>query len=284
MAEPLSLQRRLVTPEGVDLRLKLGEAGQRAAAFLIDCAILLTVLVVVTIGLGALLVSLGLRSAQPISILWLLGFFLLRNGWFLLFELGPRAATPGKRILRLRVVARDGGRLTADAVIARNAMRELEFFLPLSFLAQRSASGGADGGVTLLGIAWTAVFVLFPLFNRDRLRVGDLLAGTWVIRLPKQTLGLDLVDDAEQVAGRYAFTDAQLGVYGEFELQRLEEVLRVRDRETMGNVAETIRGKIGWPGHPDDAEFLGAYYVALRARLERGMLLGRRRKDKHDVA
>ena len=47
--------------------------------------------------------------------------------------MGGRGATPGKRMLGLRVVARDGARLTGGAVIARNAMREIEVFLPLSF-------------------------------------------------------------------------------------------------------------------------------------------------------
>jgi len=40
------------------------------------------------------------------------------------------AATPGKRILGIRVAARNGKALTAEAVFARNAMRELEVFLP----------------------------------------------------------------------------------------------------------------------------------------------------------
>ena len=29
--------------------------------------------------------------------IWLLGFFMLRNGYFILMEMGPRAATFGKR-------------------------------------------------------------------------------------------------------------------------------------------------------------------------------------------
>jgi uncharacterized RDD family membrane protein YckC len=60
----------------------------------------------------------------------MLGFFMLRTFWFIGFELGSRAATPGKRLMGIRVVARDGGRLTADAVVARNLIRELELFLP----------------------------------------------------------------------------------------------------------------------------------------------------------
>ncbi|HEY0300229.1 MAG TPA: RDD family protein, partial [Rhizomicrobium sp.] len=71
----------------------------------------------------AALVSVGISSAEIAGIVWLLGFFILRNGYFVLMEMGPRAATFGKRGAGLRVVARSGERLTADRVIARNLMR-----------------------------------------------------------------------------------------------------------------------------------------------------------------
>ena len=124
-------------------------------------------------------------------ILGLLGWFLIRSFYFILLEMGPRAATFGKRACGLRVVARSGERLTADRVIVRNLTREIEFFLPLSFLLE----GGGEGvgaGWTLAGLAWTGVFAFFPLFNKDRMRVGDLLAGTWVIAAPKKELSVDL--------------------------------------------------------------------------------------------
>ena len=143
------LKRTFITPEGVDLRLELGSAGSRAAAFLIDLVIMVIVLLAMTFG-ALYLFSATLNDgsstgvAQFLAVLWLIGFFILRNGWFALFEMGSRGATPGKRLLGLRVVARDGARLTGAAVIARNAMREIEIFLPLSFLG-RSDSGGHGG-------------------------------------------------------------------------------------------------------------------------------------------
>ena len=42
--------------------------------------------------------ALGLASAEIALIVWLLGFFLLRNFYFILMEMGPRAATFGKRM------------------------------------------------------------------------------------------------------------------------------------------------------------------------------------------
>jgi hypothetical protein len=49
-------------------------------------------------------------------------------------------------------------------------------------------------------------------------------------------------------------------------------------------VAERIARKIGWKRQGDaDRDFLTAYYAALRGRLEKRLLMGVRRRDKHDV-
>lgn len=278
---PASLRRSFVTPEGVDLRLELASAGTRASAFALDMLILIVTLIVATICIG-LLVTAGIRS-ELFMILWLVGAFLLRNFWFTLFEMGGRGATPGKRLLGLRVVARDGGRLTGGAVIARNALREIEIFLPLSFLGQQAAADVADGFLTIFALLWTGIFLFFPLFNRDRLRVGDLLAGTWVVNNVRASLGADLgVAQSEQP--RRQFSDAALDLYGIYELQTLEDVLRRGQGEAIATVAATIRRKGGIADDGDDYGFLSDYYAALCARLERGMLVGRRRADKHSRA
>jgi uncharacterized RDD family membrane protein YckC len=271
------MRRRFVTPEGVDLQLELGAAGARAAAFMIDAFIIVVALILATIVVALLLVT---GKADALAILWLLGFFLLRNGWFVLFEMGGRGATPGKRLMGLRVVARDGARLTAGAVIARNAMREIEVFLPLSFLGAQAAQGTADAFLTLFALLWSGIFLFFPLFNRDRLRVGDLVAGTWVVRTVDSKLGADLVATAERP--RRSFSDAALALYGVYELQTLEEVLRGGRDDAIFTVARTIRGKAGIDDDGDDYGFLSDYYAALCARLEGGLMLGRRRESKFD--
>ena len=283
-------ERELVTPEGVDLRVRLGEASERAAAFLLDAVIMAVVLVVFTaVAIGAIVGAGGQQTtAQIVAVIWLLGFFLLRNAYFILFELTPRAATPGKRALGLRVAARNGGRLTADAIFARNAMRELEVFLPLTFLVSHATQ--VDAWLDLLGIAWCSIFIFFPLFNRDRLRVGDLVAGTWVVKAPRRQLMADVAETA--LAGKTAFanqgvfdfTQAQVDAYGAKELHVLEDVLRRTEARTIAAVAARIRGKIGWTrgAVESDYAFLDAYYLALRGRLESRLLFGRRRRDKFD--
>jgi len=273
-------QRELTTPEGVDLRLVLADAGERATAFLIDMAIMAGVLIAMTlIAIGAGIAA-RFKAAEIVGTIWLLAWFFLRNFYFMAFELSPRAATWGKRSQGLRVVARNGGPLTAEAIFVRNAMREIEIFLPLSFVF--GAGGGVDGWIAIAGLVWSGIFLFFPLFNRDRLRVGDLVAGTWVVRAPKRVLDVDLVAAPTDV--ELAFTTAQLDAYGIKELSVLEDVLRRADPDTMKAVSTRIRNKIGFTGNVTDSNFLRAYYKGLRGRLEGRLLFGRRRKDKYDTA
>ena len=269
------MRRALVTPEGVDLGVTLADAGMRAAAFLLDLCVIGGILIVMT-----LVAAFGLTAAPwgPVGIIWLLGFFALRNFYFIAMELRPRGSTFGKRWMGLRVVARDGGRLTADAVVARNLLREIEIFLPLYLLGS-----GIGGGwpIWLAGFVWSGVFLFFPLFNRDRLRVGDLLAGTWVIRTRRDKLAREI----RAIAPEFTFSPAQLEAYGVYELETLEAVLRRSDPKARQTVAQTISLRIGWSQEIRDVDaFLIAYYEQLRTHLEARVLLGRRRADKFDVA
>ncbi|MDG4884253.1 RDD family protein [Mesorhizobium sp. WSM4884] len=277
-----ALVRPLVTPEGVDLRVKLADAGTRASGFLLDVVIIIVAAIVVSIvalfGLGGL----GVKDAEPLFIIWIVFIFLLRNVYFIAFEAGRRAATPGKRMVGIRVASRSGAGLTLDQVIARNLMREIEVFLPLSILAARGSAGVADTLSTIFGLVWALLFSLFPLFNRDRLRIGDLLAGTWVVEAPKVALLEDLSQRKDPIAARFQFSAAQLDAYGISELHKLEEVLRRDDYFAMRAVAETIGRKIGAKVEPADSKaFLTAYYGELKAHLERKLLLGNRKADKY---
>jgi hypothetical protein len=181
----------------------------------------------------------------------------------------------------LRVVARDGAALTADAVVARNAMRELELYMPIGFLFSQGI--GVEAWIILAAIVWCGIFVMFPLFNRDRLRAGDFIGGTWVLKSPKQTLLPDLAGEATARSG-LNFTPAQLDTYGVKELQVLESVLRAAKTPAMEAVAVQIRTKLNWTKRANETDeiFLNAYYAALRRRLEQRLLFGVRKRDKHD--
>ena len=282
-------QRDLVTPEGLALPLTIASRGARAGALLLDLGTILLALfllgvVLGVVGLGA--IEADMEAASPavelLLVLLILFLFLLRYGYFLYFELGPRGATPGKRALGIRVAARGGGRLTADAVIARNLMRDIEVFIPTGFLL--SGIGSSLGVAGWAAVLWLAVLVLCPFFNKDNLRAGDLVAGTWVVEAERRKLPQAMsVSEEAAPAQDYRFGEAELSVYGEHELQVLENVLRQSNPQAQRQVLEAICRKIGWqPGEGDDRAFLEAFYAALRARLEGDMRFGKRKKDKFD--
>lgn len=277
--------RRLVTPEGAAIQLRLGSASERAGAFLIDIAIQWAIVIMTGLGLGFLINAMSPGSANVAFAFWLVFFFFVRNFYYIFFEIGQRAATPGKRILGLRVAARDGGRLTANSVLARNFIREIEVGLPFQFALMGGDQFGAWMG--LFGLLWSGVFLLFPIFNKDKMRVGDLIAGTWVIKAPKAKLMQDITSAAArpETSSRFAFTTAQTDAYGIHELHVLEDLLRQSTAEIKAQVAARIRTKINWSrteGETDLA-FLEAYYAALRRRLEQRILLGDRKTDKFDI-
>ena len=284
--------RSIVTPEGLSLPLTLASRGARLGALALDIAILAAVAIAAVVALFYLGADLphpsgkntapGARDAlQFLEVLFLVGGFLLHNGWFMFFELGPRGATPGKRAMGIRVAARGGGPLTPEMVIARNLLRDIELFMPLAFIAM--AAFGAitgDGGPSgWAAAAWFALFAFFPFFNRDRLRAGDLIAGTWVVETHRPKL---LPVMSSRATNGYRFGEAELAIYGEHELQTLERVLRDNRADTLEAVAEAICAKIGWtaPGAAETHAFLQAFYTQLRARLESGMRFGKRKADK----
>ena len=284
-------QRDLVTPEGLALPLTIASRGARAGALLLDLAAIVVSLIVLLIVLDAIgigVLDAEMDDASPavefVQVLLILLVFFSRYGYFLFFELGPRGATPGKRALGIRVAARGGGRLTAEAVIARNLMRDVEVFIPTGFLL--SGIGSSLGVTGWAAALWLAVLVLFPFFNKDNLRAGDLVAGTWVVEAERRKLPQAMsVSEEAAPAQDYRFGEAELSVYGEHELQVLESVLRQDNPEAQRQVLEAICRKIGWQaGSGDDRAFLESFYAALRARLEGDMRFGKRKKDKFDAS
>jgi hypothetical protein len=140
--------------------------------------------------------------------------------------------------------------------------------------------------IGVFGLIWSGIFLLFPFFNRDRMRVGDLIAGTWVIATPRTRLLHDIArrDAPTGSSSVFRFSEQQTDAYGIHELHVLEDVLRRSASPIRQEVAERIRRKISWTKQEGETDlaFLEAYYTALRARLEQRMLLGERKLDKFD--
>lgn len=288
--------RHIVTPEGVELSFTLASAGDRAAAFAVD-------IVFMFCGLLAMAIVIGLAGGGPwLEAFLLVAAFVIRNFYFIVFETRWQGLTPGKRIVGIRVVDARGGQLEAGAILGRNLVREIEVWQPLAFLI----AGGemwpdAPTWAKIVSGIWLFMFLLMPLFNRDRLRIGDMLGGTRVVVQPKPFLLPDLADaavmpqlfapgwTAAESKPMFPFKPEQLDFYGIYELQVLEGVLRgdatsVAHIEAMATVAQRIHAKINYHvavRHHQYERFLRDFYTALRAHLEKKLLFGQRREDKY---
>lgn len=288
-------RRDIVTPEGVLLTVEVADVSDRATAFVIDFAIWFGA-TLFAIFPAILLMYYGLGGEIVLS-LFILFAFIVRNTYFIHFELMWRGATPGKRYSGLRVIDRKGGPLLPSAIIARNLTREFEIFMPIGIIL--SLGGNDPSAFTqVLSSVWVLCIGALPFMNRDRMRGGDMIAGTMVIVLPKRELSKDIAD----AEFHYTFTDAHLSAYGTFELQVLEELLRQNSAPSataavnakahahananvmLHDVGEKIRKKIGWTqAIPLEHErlFLKDFYTAERAYLERGQLFGMVKADKN---
>lgn len=302
----------VLTPEGLSLPFVVGSAGDRISAFVLDTALI----VLATLGVWALAALGALLGLKELGFAFaLLVGFLLWNFYFIYFEAHRGGVTFGKRKAELRVISRDGGPLTAEAVVARNLMRNLELQLPLLvLLAPDEMLPEAPAWGRLIAAVWFLVFAFMPLFNKDRLRCGDLVAGTIVVKAPVAVLLGDLTERGvvrsaerperpaarwspppptpafapEPVAEELPFTRQQLDIYGIHELQVLEDLLRrddqgVLDGRILEEVCNKIKTKIGWPRERwavPPRRFLDAFYRAQRARLEAKMLFGQRQERK----
>lgn len=283
--------KEIVTPEGVPVRWAIPSEVDRINAFFLDFMVL-NALTGALFAVCAVLFGFGIGASWA-GAFFMLTNFLIRNFYFMFFETRWQGQTPGKRWMGLQVIERSGGALSTESIIVRNLTRDVEVFLPLVVLAhpQSVTFGESPGWISLLAGGWILVFALLPLFNQDRLRVGDLAAGTLVIARPQPRLLDDISaqhrDRVSAGPSRYSFTQDQLSVYGIYELQTLEDVLR-RPEGTDKDVAmETVAHQIGKkirfldPVHQPEV-FLREFYAAQRAHLEKKLLFGKRKENKFD--
>lgn len=120
----------------------------RVGAFVLDHVLSLVVAVAAGVGFALLL-----RSEAGIYLGVVLGYF----GYFIVLE-GLFGRTVGKRVAGVVVVSRDGSRITFGQSATRNLLRVVD------------------------GILSYAVGLVVMLLGEDRQRIGDLAAGTLVVR------------------------------------------------------------------------------------------------------
>ena len=161
-------QLNIETPEQVELRFPIAGIGSRFLAILTDSFIQGVTLFFLFLGF-ALIVSAAPKIPGAVAALsdtgakWFVAavvvfYFLLYWGYYSLFEAFWNGQTPGKRLLKIRVIKDSGRQITLFEALARNLLRVIDM-LPSFYL----------------------VGVITMLCNREQKRLGDLVAGTIVV-------------------------------------------------------------------------------------------------------
>ena len=160
--EKLDTLQAVELAEGIDIRLRMAGPMMRVSAYLIDSLIRLAIL---TVG-GVVMFLTGFAVGEQIgSGIMLLLWFLVDWLYPVFFESGKRGATPGKRMMGLRVVQATGSPITLGQAVIRNFLRFID---------------GMPFFTSIFGLASCLATKRFQ-------RLGDLAAGTVVIydRIPQ---------------------------------------------------------------------------------------------------
>ncbi len=163
-------RREITTPEHVRVRLNPAGPGSRFLALWVDVALILALVALSSAVLSRVLPrSLGTLAVTTLS-------FAMTFVYHVGFEVRREGRTPGKAMIGLRVVDARGLPLSLEQSFIRNVGRVVDF-MPVFY--------GLGGLVALL--------------DRDGRRLGDLLAGTLVVRDERGRRGFALTDLPESL-------------------------------------------------------------------------------------
>lgn len=235
------------TPDHVVLRYTLAGVGNRGFAAVVDFVIA----VLITVGLEIGYEQIGAPGAATVGGLIQLLLFVLGWSYFIVLEWLWNGQTVGKRWYGLRVINEDGSPAGFVAVFVRNLVRMADF-LPGFY------------GLGLLSIVVT---------SRSQ-RLGDLAAGTFVVRAPKPQLDwlslrtVTRAGVAVPAAGVRQLSGEAQRIVREFVAR--EGTLPERDRARLAEqIASRIRPLVTGIDTTDDVAFLRALAATLREAGER---------------
>ncbi len=147
----------VVTPEAVVLDFRAAGLGSRTLAKMVDLMIQFVALLIAVIAVA----TVALASPSVAIVLIVVTIFLIFYGYSAVLETVWNGHTVGKRLFNIRVITTEGGPVRFRHAAIRSMIGTFDFFFP------------APGGL---------IAVSFALLTKRSQRLGDLAAGTIVIR------------------------------------------------------------------------------------------------------
>ena len=151
---------QLTTPDQVSFHYQVAGLVTRALAVAIDSSIMILIIA------GAIWICVQLAPISPVIsiVIIFLAIFFIIVGYFIFFESVMHGQTPGKKIMRLRVMSATGGQLNVVEILIRNLVRPVDT-LPAFLMPAFMLVGGIAASI-----------------DRWHRRLGDMAANTLVIR------------------------------------------------------------------------------------------------------
>ncbi len=238
------------TPEHVALDYEIAGVGSRAAAALVDQAIIIALIIAMVVVFRY--TGLAHTVLGPLAGAFLLGAgFAIWYGYFIFFEAFRHGQTPGKRWLGLRVVSETGHAVTRSGAVLRNLLRIADF-LPPPYLG---------GGV------------LVALHPRGR-RLGDIVGGTVVVRdqpAEQPIAGNRRAGESTPVAEAPVLDDREFALLDSF-VSRTEELAPAARGRLAAGLAQRLAAPLADVAPDRDlAERLALLLEAERARRSTGL-------------
>jgi uncharacterized RDD family membrane protein YckC len=155
-------QLNIATPEQVELQFSVAGIGSRFVAVLLDHLIQIAFYIVAIFVFAFIGAADAGPKVNPMD-KWFIALFIALNfcliwGYYTLFEAFWHGQTPGKHVMKLRVIKDSGRQITLFEAMTRNLLRFVDY-LPALYL----------------------IGVITMLCNKRHQRLGDLAAGTIVI-------------------------------------------------------------------------------------------------------
>ncbi len=158
------------TPENIFLEYELAGLGSRFIAFWIDTLIQIFISFAVMYalliigGFAGVLSGSSDFSGTAQTVLMVLALFLLYQGYYIFFEVRWKGQSPGKKLMRLRVIRENGLPVSFYQAALRNVLRVIDMLPPILFIPSYGLGS------------------LVLMMSPQAKRIGDYAAGTLVIR------------------------------------------------------------------------------------------------------
>jgi uncharacterized RDD family membrane protein YckC len=222
------------TPESIAFTYQLAGLGSRFLAVVVDQILQVAIVLALILGLSLAASHLpaaakhvvdsgSTKVAEAIVIaLIVVVLFLIFFGYFILFEVLWHGQTPGKKMLGIRVV-RDGGYpVDFGAAIVRNLIRVGELI-----------------------VGYYAISAVCALISPENKRLGDMAAGTIVVRDARLAMPLELLRKTAaepQNAPSLYLTADERALIKRF-LERRDALSRERRTELAAQLAARVRDR-----------------------------------------